>query len=323
MSIINEALKELRNLKEDIDDDEYEELEQYALNKHCDGFEKIYNELGSIEEVKKVIDETYECLSRYFDIEKTRFTFEPEYFKVYVDDKFEGNYYISYDREMKVNRLYNWEDDEGFDEDEVKETVIKDIDEFIKLVKESKEELLVASEFGDLYHIGNSEDSELNYFLDEYNDDVGEIDFHICKYNPEKQNIDECIHFYTKDDDEVKKILRELCGYKSIWDTLLEKFGNKNNKYLLVAEQYDRGPAPTYKRKFNAPNDYIALFSMYCHDEPTEEELVDYFGDDFSDYPQTYEEMLKYARSTWWGDGDDYIILLENITEDKTLYEGD
>ena len=214
------------------------------------------------------------------------------------------------------------------EEDEVKETVIKDIDEFIKLAKNFKEDLLVCSDEGDLYSVG---DLELNDFLEEFNNYVlHNIDFHFYIADPEKQDpetgdyeLTECVHFYPENDDEVIKVLREVCGYKSIWDTLLEKFGNKNNKYLLVAQQYDRGPAPTYKRKFNAPNDYIALFSMYCHGEPDEQDLIDYFGEDFNDYPQTYEEMLKYATRHWWGDGDDYIILLENVTEDKTLYEGD
>lgn len=209
----------------------------------------------------------------------------------------------------------------------VKERTIKDIDEFINLAKENKQRFLVSSETGDLYAIG--EEKELKEFIAEFNDyELGEFDFHIYFEDDKTGEITEQVHFFTKDDNDVKKILREVCGYEfpsSIWDTLIEKFGNKNNKYLLIAEGYDRAPGGSgiYKKRFNAPNDYIALMSMSCHSEPTEEAFIDYFGDDFSEYPQTYEEMLKYASSNWWGDGDDYIILLENLSEDTTLYEGD
>ena len=41
----------------------------------------------------------------------------------------------------------------------------------------------------------------------------------------------------------------------------------------------------------------------------------------FEEYP-TYESLLKMAKEEWWGDGDDYIFYLKNLTTGETLYEG-
>ena len=129
--------------------------------------------------------------------------------------------------------------------------------------------------------------------------------------------------------EKALKELRETNDYEEediiAWGKLLEKFGNKNNKYMLVAEGYDRCPGGTgvYHLKFNAPNDYVALMCMCCHCEPTIDEIIDYFGSvqALLDECPTYEDLLSHASCNWWGDGDDFIMLVENLSEDKTLYE--
>lgn len=111
---------------------------------------------------------------------------------------------------------------------------------------------------------------------------------------------------------------------------LVDKFGNKKQQYKLVAEKYNPfDSGDVYSESFYAPNDYIALFSMILHKAPSVKnfERAGWSGDDiikdFADELPTYEDFYNYAASEWWGDADDYIISLKNLTSGKTLYEAE
>lgn len=97
-------------------------------------------------------------------------------------------------------------------------------------------------------------------------------------------------------------------------------------KYQLKATTYyDQFP---YAKQFNCLGDYLAYFSMIFHQSVTPTELVeDYFGDidefaEFVDEHPTVESISDYASEHWWGDGDDYIIQLKNLTTNDVLYQG-
>lgn len=96
-------------------------------------------------------------------------------------------------------------------------------------------------------------------------------------------------------------------------------------KYELKAETYERyGAGRRYLKKFTCPGDYLAYISMVLHTKPTEEEINDYFGsvqELVDEYP-TVADIADHAAVNWWGDGDDYIIYLKNLTTGKMLYEG-
>ena len=103
------------------------------------------------------------------------------------------------------------------------------------------------------------------------------------------------------------------------------------SQYELRAEEYERYSSGTlYAKKFKCPGDWLAYLSMAIHGTPNAEQLGDHFDvytkEDFeefaSDYP-TVEDMKDCASSCWWGDGDDYIIYLKNLTTGETLYQGD
>ena len=131
--------------------------------------------------------------------------------------------------------------------------------------------------------------------------------------------------YYVKSNDELKQALEVLGLPFNPPVYPWEQYGDHNYRYHMRAEGYDRCPGGTgvYTKDFNAPNDYVALYAMYCHDTPTIEGLFDYFGTDIEEFPENYQEMLDYASSSWWGDGDDYIIELTNTTTGETLYEAD
>ena len=100
-------------------------------------------------------------------------------------------------------------------------------------------------------------------------------------------------------------------------------------KYELRAEGYERyGSGKLYTRKFTCPGDWLAYLSMQFHKSPTADVLMDYFDDvdeliEFvEDYP-TVQKIENHAASNWWGDGDDYIIYLKNLTTGKYLYESE
>ena len=130
-------------------------------------------------------------------------------------------------------------------------------------------------------------------------------------------------------DEEGKPISEDVddedISVKDVLKKMVAKFGNNKHKYKLVAESYPDGNV--YTRTFLAPNDYIALFSMTLHCAPTVSNFEDWGeGEDLLEYLNdhpTYESLLERASADWWGDGDDYIISLENLTTGKTLYQGD
>lgn len=111
---------------------------------------------------------------------------------------------------------------------------------------------------------------------------------------------------------------------KTGWDLLLEKFGNNPCKYQLRAQEYDRCPStPTYTRRFTAPNDYVAILCMCLHHKPTLDEIEWEFEsveDLIEEYP-TYEDLKDYMESCYWGDGDDFILSVINLTENRVLYD--
>lgn len=153
-------------------------------------------------------------------------------------------------------------------------------------------------------------------------------DFNLDKV--ERYNLDETlfepvkgIHLKEDFDEE------EELSFKDVLQPLVDKFGNNKYKYELVAQEYDRySDGKIYKKTFYAPNDYIALYSMALHDAPTIDNFNLAFWDPYDikmssgNFP-TYEEMLNEVSSEYWGDGDDYIISLKNLSTGKTLYEGD
>lgn len=99
-------------------------------------------------------------------------------------------------------------------------------------------------------------------------------------------------------------------------------------KYELRAETYDRYESGrNYTKKFTCPGDWLAYFSMCLHKSPTAASLVDYFGDieEFEHYVEDYptvDDIKEQASSSWWGDGDDFIIYLKNLTTGELLYSG-
>ena len=100
------------------------------------------------------------------------------------------------------------------------------------------------------------------------------------------------------------------------------------SQYELKAEAYERyGAGDIYVKKFKCPGDYLAYFSMLLHESPTTSNMLDYMGDleeleyYVEEYP-TVNDIANHAASSWWGDGDDYIIYLKNLTTGEILYQG-
>lgn len=102
------------------------------------------------------------------------------------------------------------------------------------------------------------------------------------------------------------------------------------HKYRLVAYTYDRyGSGPQYTKTFTCPGDYLAYFSMRLHGPITVEALSDEFDydtEEFTDFVSSKPSISKiedYASECWWGDGDDFIVSLENLDTREILYKGD
>lgn len=101
--------------------------------------------------------------------------------------------------------------------------------------------------------------------------------------------------------------------------------------YELHAEVYRRYNSEEkreYTEQFDCYGNYLAYFSMALHKEPTPSNVVEYFGtlgafEDFVDENPSIEDIADYASTYWWGDGDDYIYYLDNVTRNTTLYESD
>lgn len=124
----------------------------------------------------------------------------------------------------------------------------------------------------------------------------------------------------TTDVDNLKMQFMQLLHDHGI-DTI-------NQKYELFAEAYERfGSGHKYRKTFTCPSDYIAYFSMVLHKKPTFNDIYEHFDEDI-DYATEFiednpnvESIKDYAFSSWWGDGDDYIIYLKNLTIGKIFYE--
>lgn len=144
-----------------------------------------------------------------------------------------------------------------------------------------------------------------------------------------KFSINEALKSLKEEVDEMEaeevEVEEEKPESPSAYQKIIDKFGDHNDRYLMVAEAYDRAPSHRiYKLRFNAPNDYLAFFAMTLHDEPTEENILAYYEEEgleefFEEYP-TIEAIKEFAEANWWGDGDDYIILLENASKEEDLY---
>lgn len=96
-------------------------------------------------------------------------------------------------------------------------------------------------------------------------------------------------------------------------------------KYELYAESYERyGSGRKYRKRFTCPGNYIAYLSMVMHEKPTFSAVEDYFGEggleDLLEENPTVNDIADYAAANWWGDGDDFIIYLKNLTTGETLY---
>lgn len=119
-------------------------------------------------------------------------------------------------------------------------------------------------------------------------------------------------------------------GAKEILNLLRSKgIDTTSHKYELKAELYERYKnGGLYSVRFTTKGDYLAYFSMLIHESPSYSNLLRYF-DDFDDLKDFIEEnpsvdaIKEHASRSWWGDGDDYILYLRNLDEDKLLYEGD
>lgn len=101
-----------------------------------------------------------------------------------------------------------------------------------------------------------------------------------------------------------------------------------SHKYELVAEEYGRyDSGPIYTKRFSCHGDYLAYLSMVIHEAPTVARILKYFDEEefaeLVDANPTVEAIADYASSCWYGDGDDYIIKLQNLDTGKVLYEGD
>ena len=108
---------------------------------------------------------------------------------------------------------------------------------------------------------------------------------------------------------------------------LLESRGIDTTKaeYELKAQRYERyDEGAVYTRKFTCPGDYLAYFSMTIHSQPNASNInFHYPGDEFIDIVDecpTVEDIADYAEQYWWGDGDDYIIYLKNLSTNEYLY---
>lgn len=97
-------------------------------------------------------------------------------------------------------------------------------------------------------------------------------------------------------------------------------------QYELRAQEYDRYESgANYTKKFTCPGDWLAYWSMLLHKCPNATNFQDhgYELDELAEYIEdnpTVEDMNELASSNWWGDGDDYIIYLKNLTTGHYLY---
>ena len=100
-------------------------------------------------------------------------------------------------------------------------------------------------------------------------------------------------------------------------------------QYELKAEEYERySRGQHYVKKFACPGDYLAYLAMLFHRGPNAALIDAWYGgkegfiEEIEDHP-TVEDMAEYACSIWWGDGDDFIYYLKNLTTGDILYQSD
>ena len=110
---------------------------------------------------------------------------------------------------------------------------------------------------------------------------------------------------------------------------VLQEHGIDTTKmqYELKAEKftkYEDGPA--YVRRFVCPGNYLAYFSMYFKHGPSPKEMLYYMNiEDFEDIVNRYPQIEKFAKEAgkcWWGDGDDFIVYLKNLTTGQIMFKG-
>jgi len=113
---------------------------------------------------------------------------------------------------------------------------------------------------------------------------------------------------------DLKKMLKDA----DLWEDLQD--------YELKAQRYERYTnGAVYTKKFMCPGDWLAFLSMRVHKEPNARTLQEdyYVKEDIEEMIEecpTVAAMEDYASRNWWGDGDDYIIYLKNLSTNEYLY---
>ena len=103
------------------------------------------------------------------------------------------------------------------------------------------------------------------------------------------------------------------------------------HNYEMKAQRYERyTEGSTYIIKFTCPGDYLAYLAMNLHKPLTKHLIVEFFGHYwgidqesisylFDEAPKSLSKMADYANAYWWGDGDDFIIYLKNVSTGEYL----
>lgn len=169
--------------------------------------------------------------------------------------------------------------------------------------------------------IGAGFDSELKYVIKRGQDTIAQLST-MVKYPPSNA--------YKSLSRQIEKAIgnQPALSSKSLVSKLNAKgIDTTNCRYVLKAEEYERYEAGrVYTKTFTCPGDWLAYFSMLLHTKPTYAKLIEYFGEEeIEDMVDQYslQDMKNLASQSWYGDGDDYIILLQNLTTGETLYQGD
>ena len=114
------------------------------------------------------------------------------------------------------------------------------------------------------------------------------------------------------------KVLEKILRDADLWEDL-QDYELKAQRY----ERYDNGAV--YTKKFMCPGDWLAFLSMIVHKEPNAKTLrEDYYDkesiEELIEECPTVDAIEEYASRNWWGDGDDYIIYLKNLSTNEYLY---
>lgn len=152
-------------------------------------------------------------------------------------------------------------------------------------------------------------------------------DLSISRINNVVYSDEEIIDLLAK---EAKKVSGSGLSLKSVLQVLKDaNLDTTIHRYELYAETYERYESGRlYKKQFTCRGDYLAYFSMLLHKSPTVSALSEYFDDidDFIDFVRhnpTVADIEEHASSSWYGDGDDFIIYLKNLDTHETLYQCD